>query len=438
MSDRERFSRAERVIPGGVNSPVRAFRAVQRTPVFIRRGKGAYLYGEDGKKYLDYVMSWGPLILGHAHRKVVQAAVRAAEGGLTFGAPTVRETALAEEILYAAPYADKVRLVSSGTEATMSAVRLCRGYTGRDKIVKFAGNYHGHSDGLLVKAGSGCLTGAAPDSDGVPRGYAEQTLVAAYNDLAGVRALFEAYPRRIACVIVEPVAANMGVVPPAEGFLQGLRALCTQFGALLVFDEVITGFRVAYGGAAERYGVSPDVVAFGKIVGGGMPLAAYAGRGDVMACVAPVGKVYQAGTLSGNPVATAAGLTTLRLLRASRDTLYPALEQKGALLEKAFRRAGVSVGRVGSLLTPFFTSEVPRCEAEARRCDTQAYADYFGGMLDAGIYVAPSQFEAMFVSAAHTDAMLRRTAEIAERAAADALRRAAARPAENDLPNGTI
>ena len=438
MSDRERFSRAERVIPGGVNSPVRAFRAVQRTPVFIRRGKGAYLYGEDGKKYLDYVMSWGPLILGHAHRKVVQAVVRAAEGGLTFGAPTVRETALAEEILYAAPYADKVRLVSSGTEATMSAVRLCRGYTGRDKIVKFAGNYHGHSDGLLVKAGSGCLTGAAPDSDGVPRGYAEQTLVAAYNDLAGVRALFEAYPRRIACVIVEPVAANMGVVSPAEGFLQGLRALCTQFGALLVFDEVITGFRVAYGGAAERYGVSPDVVAFGKIVGGGMPLAAYAGRGDVMACVAPVGKVYQAGTLSGNPVATAAGLTTLRLLRASRDTLYPALEQKGALLEKAFRRAGVSVGRVGSLLTPFFASEVPRCEAEARRCDTQAYADYFGGMLDAGVYVAPSQFEAMFVSAAHTDAMLRRTAEIAERAAADALRRAAARPAENDLPNGTI
>lgn len=422
MTDEERFARAVRVIPGGVNSPVRAFRAVNRTPVFVSRGEGAYLFGADGKRYIDYVMSWGPLILGHARREVVQAVEDAVRRGLTFGAPTERETELAEEILHAAPYADRVRLVNSGTEATMTAIRLCRGYTGREKIIKFAGNYHGHSDGLLVRAGSGCMTGAVPDSLGVTRGCAADTLVAQYNDLSGVRALFDENPGAVACVIVEPVAANMGVVPPREGFLQGLRTLCDKNGALLVFDEVITGFRVAYGGAAERYGVAPDMVTFGKIVGGGMPLAAYAGRHEVMDCVAPAGKVYQAGTLSGNPAATAAGLATLRILREERGALYPALEEKGALLEQAYLRVGVPVGRVGSVLTPFFAAHAPQNEEEARLSDTLRFARYFGAMLDAGIYVAPSQFEAMFVSDAHTAAQLRETAEIAAQAVAAAER----------------
>ena len=419
MRNDELFDRAKSAIPGGVNSPVRAFRAVGRTPVFVARGEGAYLYGEDGRRYLDYVMSWGPLILGHARREVVEAAKRALDGGLTFGAPTARETQLAEEILFAAPYAERVRLVNSGTEATMSAVRLCRGYTGRDKVIKFAGNYHGHSDGLLVKAGSGCLTGAVPDSLGVPRGYAQNTLVAQYNDLTSVTALFEQNYGEVACVIVEPVAANMGVVPPKAGFLQGLKALCARHGALLIFDEVITGFRLAYGGAAEYYGIAPDVVTFGKIVGGGMPLAAYAGRREVMECVAPVGGVYQAGTLSGNPVCTAAGLATLRILREEGKTLYPALERKGAFLQAAFEGAGLPVGRVGSILTPFFAKSVPQREGEG--CDLAAFARYFGEMLDAGIYVAPSQFEAMFLSAVHTEEMLSFTAEIATRAIKRAL-----------------
>ena len=419
------FERAKRILPGGVNSPVRAFRAVGRDPVFIERGEGAFIVDRAGNAYLDYVMSWGPLILGHAREEVVRAVTSAAAKGLTFGAPTARETELAEEIAYAAPYMERVRLVNSGTEATMSAVRLARGYTGRDKIIKFAGNYHGHSDGLLVRAGSGCMTGAVPDSLGVPAVYAAQTLVAEYNDLAGVQALFEENFGQVACVIVEPVAANMGVVPPKEGFLAGLRALCDKYGALLVFDEVITGFRVAYGGAAARYSVTPDLAAFGKIVGGGMPLAAYGGRREVMELVAPLGGVYQAGTLSGNPVATAAGLATLAILRENRDKIYPQLEEGGARLQTAFARAGVPAGRVGSILTPFFAPRAPENYAQATSCDTRAFARYFNAMLQAGIYVAPSQFEAMFLSAAHTPEHLSAT----ERAIAHAV--SAARASEN-------
>lgn len=420
------FRRACRILPGGVNSPVRAFRAVGRDPLFIVRGEADRIYDRDGGEYIDYVMSWGPLILGHAREEVVRAVTDAAANGLTFGAPTVRETELAEEIAFAAPYMERVRLVNSGTEATMSAVRLARGYTGRNKIIKFSGNYHGHSDGLLVKAGSGCLTGAVPDSLGVPSAYAEQTLVATYNDTESVRALLEANAGDVACVIAEPVAANMGVVPPKAGFLQALRSLCDRFGALLIFDEVITGFRVAYGGAAELYAVKPDLAAFGKIVGGGMPLAAYGGRKEVMDLVAPLGGVYQAGTLSGNPVATAAGLATLRILREERGEIYPKIETYGARLQAAFERAGVSVGRVGSVLTPFFSSSAPENYAGALACDTHAFAVYFNAMLAEGIYVAPSQFEAMFLSAAHTDAHIARTEEVVLHAVS------AARAAESD------
>ena len=353
------FESAKAILPGGVDSPVRAFGAVGGDPLFIDRGEGDAIFDADGNAYTDYVMSWGPLILGHAHPAVVAAVQAAAARGLSFGAPTGAETLLAEEIRLACPHMQMVRLVNSGTEATMSAIRVARGFTGRDKIVKFEGCYHGHSDGLLVRAGSGCLTGGAPDSLGVPASFARETLVAPYNDLSAVQALFAAHPAGIACVIVEPVAANMGVIPPAPGFLQGLRSLCSEYGALLIFDEVITGFRVAYGGAAQLYGVVPDLAAYGKIVGGGMPLAAYGGRADAMAQVAPLGKVYQAGTLSGNPVATAAGLATLRILREQKDTLYPSLEQKGERLEEAFRAAGVPVNRVGSLLSPFFTKKPP-------------------------------------------------------------------------------
>lgn len=417
------FAQAKKVIPGGVNSPVRAFRAVGRNPLFIQKGHQDLIQDVDGKEYLDYVMSWGPLVLGHARQEVLEAVTRAVQNGLTFGAPTQRETELAEEICGAGEYLEQVRLVNSGTEATMSAIRLARGYTGRDKIIKFAGNYHGHSDGLLVKAGSGCLTGASPDSLGVPASYAQQTLVAEYNNIQSVQALFEANDREIACVILEPVAANMGVVPPAEGFLSQLRQLCNRHGALLIFDEVITGFRVAYGGAAQRYGVSPDLACFGKIVGGGMPLAAYGGRKEIMSMVAPLGGVYQAGTLSGNPVATAAGLATLRILREQQDSIYPALEEKGALLEQAFRQAGLPVNRVGSLLSAFFQKEAPRNYQEVCRCNLEAFSAYFNGMLEQGIYVAPSQFEAMFVSIAHTQDHLLETCQAIQRVGRDVKQR---------------
>ena len=423
MSESERlFEEAQTILPGGVNSPVRAFRAVHAVPRFLVRGKGDTVWDADGDSYTDYVMSWGPLVLGHAREEVVREVCEAAAQGLTFGAPTGRETRLAEEISFACPHMEMLRLVNSGTEATMSAIRVARGFTGRDKIIKFEGCYHGHSDGLLVKAGSGCLTGASPDSLGVPASYAQNTLVAQYNDAESVRRLFLANEGEIACVIVEPVAANMGVVPPEEGFLQALRKLCDEFGALLIFDEVITGFRVAYGGAAELYGVKPDLAAYGKIVGGGMPLAVYGGRKDAMSLVAPLGKVYQAGTLSGNPVATAAGLATLRILRENKEIVYPKIERNAALLEEAYREAGVPVNRVGSLLSPFFCESAPRSFADVCTCDTEAFARYFNAMLGRGEYVAPSRFEAMFVSFAHTGEHIRRTCSAISESVREALR----------------
>lgn len=404
----ELFGEAQKRIPGGVNSPVRAFRAVGKNPLFIKKGAGPYIYDMDDNRYIDYVCSWGPLILGHACPRVVEAVKRACEDGLSFGAPTEREVRLAELITDAVPAIEMVRLVSSGTEAVMSAIRVARGFTGRDRIVKFRGNYHGHSDGLLVKAGSGLLTESIPDSAGVPAGYVENTLLADYNSLESVDALFEQCGEEIAAVIVEPVAANMGVVPPEAGFLEGLRAITKQYGALLIFDEVITGFRIAYGGAGAYYGVKPDLVTLGKIVGGGMPLAAYGGRRDIMEVVAPLGPVYQAGTLSGNPVATAAGIETLTILKEHPE-YYKELEKKGARLEKAYKEKGYCVNRVGSLLSCFFTSQRVTDFASAQTSDTRAFAAYFQKMLEQGIYVAPSQFEAMFISVSHGEEELERT-----------------------------
>ena len=406
------FADAQEHIPGGVNSPVRAFRAVGRTPLFIERGAGSHIFDAEGRSYIDYVMSWGPNLLGHAYPAIVKAVQAASENGLTFGAPTEQETRLAELIRGCYPGAEKVRLVSSGTEACMSAIRLARGFAGREKIVKFRGHYHGHSDGLLVKAGSGLLTESVPDSAGVPKGYAETTLLADWNSTASVKALFAANDD-IAAVICEPVAANMGVVPPEEGFLSFLREITKEHGALLIFDEVITGFRLSVGGAAQYYGITPDLVTLGKVVGGGMPLAAYAGRADIMDCVAPLGAVYQAGTLSGNPVAVAAGIAQLTALK-NDPTLYTELEQKAKCLETAWiDRFGetAQVNRAGSLLSVFFTDRPVRNYEDALTCDTVRFADYFGQMLDAGIYLAPSQFEAVFVSAAHTEEDLKKTTD---------------------------
>lgn len=392
------FHRAKELIPGGVNSPVRAFGAVGGQPFFVERAQGPWLIDADGNRYIDYVCSWGPSILGHAHPRVVEAVKRVCEKGLTFGAPTAGEVELAELIQTCVPDIEMVRLVSSGTEAVMSAVRVARGYTGRDKIIKFAGNYHGHADGLLVKAGSGLMTQSVPDSAGVPEGYAAYTLTAVYNDEESVQRLMEENRGQIAAIVVEPVAANMGVVPPKEGFLEFLRRITREHDALLIFDEVITGFRLSLGGATEYTGVHADLHTFGKIVGGGMPLAAYGGRRDIMSCVAPLGPVYQAGTLSGNPVAVTAGITTLKLLM--EDTgIYERIDRRAAKLEKAFGESGLRVNRAGSLLSAVF---IP---------GGQAFAEYFHSMLARGIYVAPSQFEAMFVSDAHTDELIDRTCE---------------------------
>ena len=415
MNSEELFSRAVKVIPGGVNSPVRAFGAVGGKPFFVTRAKGDRLFDADGREYIDYVCSWGPCILGHAYPEIVEAVEKTCRDGLTFGAPTEREVELAELISQAVPAAEMVRLVNSGTEATMSAIRAARGFTGRDKIIKFRGNYHGHSDGLLVKAGSGCLTGGVPDSAGVPASFTRETLVAEYNDLSSVEALFANNRGQIACVIVEPVAANMGVVSPADGFLQGLREISAREGALLLFDEVITGFRIAYGGASEYFGVTPDLFAFGKIVGGGMPLACYGGRREILSCVAPAGKVYQAGTLSGNPVAVAAGLAALKALARQKDTIYSELDRKGARLQKTYEECGIAVNRVGSLLTPFFGVSSVRSYADVSKCDKEKFARYFSAMLKEGIYVAPSQFEAMFVSAAHSEEDISRTCDAIRR-----------------------
>ncbi len=407
----ELFERAGKLMPGGVNSPVRAFRAVGRTPFFVERAKGAYLFDADGSRYLDYVCSWGPGILGHAVPSVIEAVQKACENGLTFGAPTEKEVELAQLIQSCVPSMEMMRLVNSGTEAVMSAVRAARGFTGREKIIKFTGCYHGHSDGLLVKAGSGLMTGSVPDSAGVPAGYAAATLLAEYNDIASVRRLLEENKEQVACIVVEPVAANMGVVPPEEGFLASLREAADANGALLIFDEVITGFRLGLSGAQGYYGVTPDLSTFGKIVGGGMPLAAYGGRRDIMSCVAPCGAVYQAGTLSGNPVAVTAGTEMLKLLIAHQE-IYEQIDQSAARLEAAYREIGLTVNRVGSLLSPFFTGEKVRDYRSVMTADTGAFARYFGWMLEKGVYVAPSQFEAMFVSAAHTEEMIGMTCDL--------------------------
>ena len=411
------FAQAQQFIPGGVNSPVRSFRAVSGTPPFIARGQGCRVSDVDGNEYIDYLGSWGPLVLGHAHPAVVEALQRAAEGGTSFGAPVELEVELARCICQALPSVDRVRLVSSGTEACMSAIRLARAYTGRSKIIKFSGCYHGHADGLLVKAGSGAMTHGIPTSAGVPESYAAETLVADYNDVASVESFFQAWPDGIAGIIVEPVAGNMGVVPPAEGFLESLRRITAANGAMLIFDEVITGFRLAYGGAQTRYGITPDITCLGKIIGGGLPVGAYGGRQDIMEMVAPLGPMYQAGTLSGNPLAVTAGLTTLTELQ--RAGTYERLESlAGRLadgLTQAFARAEVpgTLNRVGSMLTGFFTAGPVDSLAQVEQADTEVYGRYFHAMLERGVYLAPSQFEAGFVSLAHTEADIDRTLEIA-------------------------
>lgn len=401
------FAEARKYLPGGVDSPVRAFKAVGGTPPFIARGKGSRIYDADGNEFIDYVCSWGPLITGHAHPQVIEAVKKAAELGTSYGAPTELETTLAKMVCDAVPSIEMVRFVSSGTEATMSALRLARGFTKRDKIVKFAGGYHGHADGLLIKAGSGVATLGIPDSSGVPQSYAVNTLVAPYNDLEAVEQLFKAYPGQIAAVIVEPVAANMGVVLPVQDFLTGLSDLTKKSGALLIFDEVITGFRLAYGGAQAVYKISPDLTCLGKIIGGGLPVGAYGGRRDIMALMAPLGPVYQAGTLSGNPLAVTAGIETLKILK--QPGTYKQLETKAAALEKGIVNAAadsdvsICLSRAGSIMTVFFTPEAVTDYESAKKSDTAFYAKFFWKMLEEGIYWPPSQFEAAFVSLSHSD-----------------------------------
>jgi len=413
---------ASRVIPGGVNSPVRAFRGVGGEPFFVARAEGPRLWDVEGRSYIDFVGSWGPLILGHAAPAVVEALADVARRGTSYGAPTAAEVELAEQITRAFPSMEMVRLVSSGTEAAMSAIRVARGATGRDVIVKFDGGYHGHADSLLVRAGSGGATFGVPDSAGVPAALAALTLTVGYNDITAVRALFAERGRDIAAVIVEPVAGNMGVVPPAPGFLEGLREITKAHGALLIFDEVITGFRIAFGGAQERYGIAADLTCLGKIIGGGLPVGAYGGRRDLMEHVAPLGPVYQAGTLSGNPLAVAAGLETLKAL-ADR-TAYPRLEALGAQMEAGLRvaagKAGVPlhVNRVGSMLTGFFCAGPVTDYESAKRADRERYGRYFHAMLARGVYLAPSQFEAAFVSLAHREADLDAAAHAATEAMA--------------------
>ncbi|MEW6201297.1 MAG: glutamate-1-semialdehyde 2,1-aminomutase [bacterium] len=400
------FAEAVKHIPGGVDSPVRAFGAVGGACPFIVRGKGSRIWDEDGNEYIDTVCSWGPLIHGHAPSEVVAAIKKAAELGTSFGASTRAEVELAKLIKKAFRSIDLIRFVNSGTEATMSALRLARGYTGRDKIVKFIGCYHGHADGLLVKAGSGALTLGVPSSPGVPAAYARQTLLAQYNDLDSVKRIFKKHKGEIAAVIVEPVAGNMGVIPPADGFLEGLRKLTKRYGAILIFDEIITGFRVALGGAQELYKIKPDLTCLGKIIGGGLPVGAYGGRKDIMEKISPLGGVYQAGTLSGNPLAMAAGLATLKML--FRKGIYKELNEKSTALEKGIREAAQSAGqslrinRVGSMQTWFFTDKEVSDYKSATASDTKKFAKFFNAMLRRGVYLPPSQFEAIFVSTAHT------------------------------------
>jgi len=407
------YRRALRKIPGGVNSPVRAWKAVGGVPKFIGRGKGPYIIDVDKNKYIDFVASWGPLILGHANRSVLRQLEQAAKNGTTFGVPTEGEIKLAEAVCRLVPSIQKLRLVSSGTEATMSAIRLARAYTHRSKVIKFDGCYHGHSDGLLVRAGSGVATLGLPDSPGIPRGFARETLVATFNDLGSVEKLFYRYSKSIAAVIVEPVCGNMGVILPAPTFLSSLRKITRRHRTLLIFDEVITGFRLALGGAQQLYDIQPDLTCLGKVIGGGLPLAAFGGQRKIMDLLAPEGPVYQAGTLSGNPIGVAAGLATLSLL--SRQGTYEALEARGRKLQDGFEdvlrkhHIPATINRIGSMMTIFFGVEKVRNAAEARKCDRKLFARFFHGMLKRGIYVPPAPFEAAFVSLAHTKVDLDRT-----------------------------
>ncbi len=413
MNSETYFKRAQHLMPGGVNSPVRAFKSVNRTPLFIESAKGSKIYDVDGKEYIDFVGSWGPMILGHAHDKVIQAVTETAARGTSFGAPTVMENELAEKIIDMVPSVEMVRMVNSGTEATMSAIRVARGLTVRDKIIKFAGCYHGHGDSFLIKAGSGALTLGEPDSPGVPASIAQNTLAAEFNDLDSVETLFKNMGDDIACVIVEPIAGNMGVIPPNDGFLQGLRNLCDQHGSLLIFDEVMTGFRVAPGGAQEIYGVMPDITTMGKVIGGGLPAAAYGGRRQIMSRVAPAGPIYQAGTLSGNPLAVAAGLTTLQLL--SEPGFYQQLNEKANNFFMNTRQfiqdtnLPLSLNWVNSMGCLYFKSGGVENFTQATESNTAQFTSFFGAMLDAGFYIAPSQFEAMFISSAHTKEDLDKT-----------------------------
>jgi glutamate-1-semialdehyde 2,1-aminomutase len=401
------FAEAKQYIPGGVNSPVRAFKSVGLTPVFVERGEGSRIYDIDGNSFIDYVCSWGPLIMGHAHPEVVEAIKKTAEKGTSFGAPTELETAMAKLVCERVPSVEIVRMVNSGTEATMSALRLARGYTGRQKILKFEGSYHGHADALLIKAGSGVATLGLPDSPGVPEGVAANTITVPYNDLESVKLAFEKFGEEIAAVIVEPVAGNMGVVPPLPGFLEGLRDITTRYGTVLIFDEVMTGFRVGYHSAQGLYGITPDLTCLGKVIGGGLPVGAYGGKREIMERIAPSGPIYQAGTLSGNPLAMIAGYTTLQLL--GRPGVYEELERKSARLEAGFaanaKELGIpcTINRVGSMVCPFFTETRVINYETAKTSDLGRFSRYFGNMLDLGVSVAPSQFEGMFVSAVHTD-----------------------------------
>lgn len=416
MSDNHTlFEAAQKHIPGGVNSPVRAFNGVGGDPVFFKKAAGAYVWDESDKKYIDYVASWGPMIAGHAHPDVIKAVQDTAENGLSFGAPTILETEMADLLCQLVPSMDMVRMVSSGTEATMSAIRLARGYTGRDKIVKFEGCYHGHSDSLLVKAGSGALTLGVPTSPGVPATLAEQTITLTYNDIDSVRAAFAEVGNEVACIIVEPVAGNMNCIPPVAGFHEGLREICDEYGTVLIFDEVMTGFRVALGGAQGHYGIKPDLTTLGKVVGGGMPVGAFGGRREIMEHIAPLGPVYQAGTLSGNPVAMAAGLATLKIV--SQPNFYSELTVKTEKLVNgildAAKAAGIpmTANTVGGMFGLFFTEEekITNFQQVVDKCDAERFKRFYHGMLDEGVYLAPSAFEAGFVSKAHTDADLEST-----------------------------
>jgi glutamate-1-semialdehyde 2,1-aminomutase len=411
------FDKARAVIPGGVNSPVRAFKSVGSQPLFIERASGSTLFDADGNEYVDYVGSWGPMILGHCHPKVVAAVMAAMEKGSSFGAPTDLEVQLAEMVVAAVPSIEMVRMVSSGTEATMSAIRLARAFTGRDAIIKFSGCYHGHADSLLVKAGSGAATFGVPDSPGVPADFARHTLIAEYNDLDSVQALVAENRENVACIIIEPIAGNMGTIPPRNGFLEGLRNLCDREGIVLIFDEVMSGFRVAYGGAQELYGITPDLTTLGKIIGGGLPVGAFGGKREIMELLSPSGNVYQAGTLSGNPLAMSAGIATLEILQ--EKGFYQRLEEKSARVAAAISRAAADAGypiystRVGSMLCVFFSRHEVYDWTTAAQCDTAAFGSYFRAMLEQGIYLAPSQFETAFVSISHTDEDIERTAKAA-------------------------